>query len=243
MYWIGSGRLVSLGLFVVTIGILVHLFTSPRFNIATIEVEGNNALNASIIGEMSGLNGKPIWFVDTDGVAERLLQNAYIEQVGIDITLPDRARISVVERKPEVRWQLGGVHYLVDSRGTVLDVAQTPPEPGALVIEDTTRHTLQPNDRVDPDALELAQVLALRLPNELNFTPASIGWDFGLGVFVRSSSGQTIVFGQSENLERKLALFHFLLEDNTAFTYLDLRPSNPFYQNNSPVTEPSTGSP
>lgn len=238
MYWVGSGRLVSLLLFFASMGMLVYLITSPYYSITDVRVAGNAALTSDMVTQLSGLSGTSVWFVDTDVTAERLLQNAYIEQVRISVLLPNQAAITIVERKPEVRWQLGGVHYLVDSNGTVLDVAQTPPEPDTLVIEDTTLHTLQPNDRIDADALNMARVLALRLPTELNFTPASIGWDFGLGVFVKSSTGQTIVFGRTDNLERKLAILHYLLADNTAFTYLDLRPSNPFYQHNASMTEP-----
>ncbi len=229
--WLRTGRIFSLGVFLAAIGMLIFFFTSPRFYVWQMDVAGNNALKSEIISDLSQLRGTPIWFVDTDAAAERLLQNAYIERVSINVALPDHATITVVERKPEVRWQLGSSQFLVDNHGTVLDVAQEMPEPGTLVIVDTTLHTLQPKDRVDADALQLAQVLALRLPGELNFTPAQIGWDLGLGVFVTSSSNQTIIFGQSDNLDRKLAILNFLLTDGTAFTYLDLRPSNPFYQN------------
>ena len=36
---------------------------------------------------------------------------------------------------------------------------------------------------------------------------------------------------------RKLAVLDFLLKDQTPFTYLDLRPSNPFYQNATGSTQ------
>lgn len=237
LYWLASGRLFSGCVFLVSLGLLYYLFTSPAFHIQQVQVEGNNALKTEVVAELSQLRGTPIWFANLDHAAAHILENAYIEQVSIGITLPDRARIRVVERKPDLRWQLDGIHYLIDSNGTVLDVAHTAPEPGTLVIVDTTRHSIQLGMRVDADALKLARLLALRLPTELRFTPASIGWDFGLGVFVTSDSGQTIVFGQSDNLDHKLAIFHYLLNDNTAFTFLDLRPSNPYYQNVRTDTE------
>lgn len=230
--WLFSGRLFSLLLFVATMGTLVQLFISPDFNIQEVQVEGNTALDKAVVAELSGLKGLPIWFVDGDAVARRLLQNPYIEQAGLREALPNRAVITIVERRAEVRWQLNGIQYLVDSGGKVLDTAQQPPEDHTLVIMDSSPHNLQPNDQVDPDALRLARALALRLPTELQFTPATIGWDFALGVYVKSGGGQTIIFGRTDNLEQKLAVFNHLLKDNTAFTYLDLRPSNPFYQNN-----------
>ena len=149
------------------------------------------------------------------------------------------AIIRIVERKPEVRWQAGGVQYFVDGTGKVLAAAQELAKADVLVIADNSHTQLKPNDQLDLDAIQLAQALALRLPVELGFTPAQIGWDYGLGVYVRSAAGQTIIFGQSKDLARKLAIFAVLLKDQTAFTYLDLRPDNPFYQN--VVSAPAVG--
>ena len=47
---------------------------------------------------------------------------------------------------------------------------------------------------------------------------------------MRTASDQVIVFGQNEELDRKLAVLQQLLIDQTAFTYLNLQLSSPFYQ-------------
>ncbi len=36
--------------------------------------------------------------------------------------------------------------------------------------------------------------------------------------------------GRSDDLDRKLATLRYLLSDNTPFTYLDLRPTTPYYR-------------
>ncbi|MCX7861047.1 MAG: cell division protein FtsQ/DivIB, partial [Chloroflexus sp.] len=144
---------------------------------------------------------------------------------------PDRARIVVVERQPAVYWRTGGIDYLVDRQGYVIEPAPAPPPEDALVIVDTSNLPVEPQMQLDTDALALARELALLLPNELGLRPAQIGWDFGLGVFVRTEQDQMIVFGRSERLERKLTILAYLLADGTSFTYLDLRPINPYYQN------------
>jgi cell division protein FtsQ len=113
----------------------------------------------------------------------------------------------------------------------VLEVAQTLPAADTLVIEDRTHQVLQPHDRLDQDALHLAHMLDSRLPDEANLHPAVIGWDYGLGVYVQTEDQQTIIFGQYEEIDRKIALLTHMLQTDVAFTYLDLRPSNPFYQN------------
>jgi cell division protein FtsQ len=230
--WVISGRLFSLALFLVSVGVLIYSFVSPDFQVQQVRVEGNSVLDSAEVADLSSLQGQSIWAVNTAQAHERLLQNAYIEQASIRVAVPNRATVEVTERRPEVRWQVGNMQYLVAASGLVLDVAAEPAEPGTLVIVGSSQQaSLEPMDQVDPDALELAHALALRLPVEVGFEPASIGWEIALGVYVKSQSGQTIVFGRTDNLDRKLMIFRHLLEDGTAFTYMDLRPSNPFYRN------------
>lgn len=230
VYWLVTGRLFSLVIFLISAGALGYLFLSADFSVQQIRVEGNSILQGERVATLSGLYGRSIWFVNTDQAVEQLMQNPYVDHATIRVGLPNRAMISLRERRPEVRWQIGGVQYLIDGSGRVLDIAQEPAEPGTLVIRDTALQGLRPMEHVDPDALELARALALRLPTELNFTPATIEWDVGLGVYVTLSSGSIIVFGQTERLDQKLAILGQLLADGTSFAYLDLRSANPFYK-------------
>jgi cell division protein FtsQ len=216
------------------VGGLGYLLTSGRYSIQRVTVTGASALKVDQVIAESGILGWPIWFVGAAETEARLRANPYVESAQVQLTLPDQASITLIERRPEVRWQAGSVQYLIDGRGQVLAPAQEPATTDVLVVIDRTTPELKPGDQIDTDALRLTQALALRLPGEAGFTPAQIGWDFGLGVYVRSQAGQTIIFGQSKELDRKLAIFRTLLQDQTPFTYLDLRPSNPFYQNAQP---------
>jgi cell division protein FtsQ len=228
--WLANGRLCSLLLFMASLAALLYLFASPRFRVQQIDVQGNSVLQSEAVASLSGLHDASIWFVDYAQVNERLLQNAYVEHTSVQISLPDRAVISVTERRPEVRWEVNGVQYLVDGSGRVLAAAQEPAEPGTLIIVGSAQQALQPMEHVDTNAMELGRALALRLPTELGIDPLMIGWDIGLGVYIRTHGSQTIVFGQTDNLDRKLAVLGYLLENDTQFTYLDLRPENPFFR-------------
>jgi cell division protein FtsQ len=229
--WLASGRLISLGLFLASMGALVYLFTATSYTIGRIEVEGNNALSSEHIISLAALQGAPIWFVDAESAVERLKTNAYIEQATVSVELPDLARITLTERRPDVRWLVGGIQYLVDSSGKVLAAADDPPDAEVLVIT-ASGTTLTPGDMVDLDALQLARTLAFRLPSEVRLSPQTIGWDYGLGVYVKTATNQTIVFGRSEDIDRKLLILdHLLNKEPTSFTYMDLRAANPYYQN------------
>jgi cell division protein FtsQ len=234
LQWVITGRLFSLLLFLLSVGFLGYLFTSSDLTIQQVAVKGNHLVPNETIVELSGVRDASIWFINQDAIRHRLQASPYIEKVKIHVALPDHAAISIVERKPEVRWRIGPVQYLVDSSGKVLEIAQDIPDPDTLVIEDTTHRSLEPHDQLDPDALKLAQSLSVRLPTELELTPAVIGWNIGLGVYIRTNDDALIIFGKSDNLNDKLAILNQLLQEDTSFTYLDLRPSNPFYQNKPP---------
>jgi len=231
--WLVTGQLLSAVLFAASIAALYHLFTSPSYQVRQVEVHGNGALSNEAVAALSGLLGVPVWFVVLAAATERLLASAYVEQATVVVNLPDRAVVTLVERQPDVRWQVGGLQYLVDATGKVLDVANAPAPEGTLVIVDSGTRALAANDQLDPDALALARVVSLRLPQELRLQPQHIGWDIALGVYVTTAANQTIIFGQSADLDRKMLILGHLLKEKTAFSYLDLRPSNPFYRSSS----------
>lgn len=238
-HWLSTGQLVSLLLLLASLGGLAYLFTTPGFTIQHIAVEGNEFVSRDFLTTASGLQATSVWFVNEQAIIQHLQENPYIERASLHVALPNRATIRIVERQPDVRWQVGFQHYLVDSDGRVLDVAQDLPDASTLVIVDTSNRLLQPNDQLDPDAIKLARSLSVRLPAELSLTPATIGWDMGLGVYVLTPQGQTIVFGQYTGLDYKMAVLRSLLDDDTAFSYLDLRASNPFYRVDPTPDEPA----
>lgn len=237
-WWLASGKVAGLLLFLGGALGLWYVSTSAEFSVRRVQVEGAQALDEREVMRLAGAEGTPIWLVDTDSIAARLGESAYVEQARVSAELPDRLVIALKERRPEVRWRAGGVNYLVDADGRVLGADQTTTLTNTLVIEDRSGRAIQPNDRVAPDALRLSQLIAVRLPAEVGMTPTGIIWDLGTGVYVTTTDGRTVVFGEADQFDRKLAILGTLLKDGTGFTYLDLRPATPFYRNDSPGGQP-----
>src|SRR5262245_56299165 len=232
--WFASGRLFSLLSLIAALGGFLYIATSPRFTVQQIVVEGAQAMQDDVVAELTGAQGRSIWLIDAQQIVDRLETSAYIERANVSVALPNRLMIAVTERRPEVRWQSGGALYLLDASGRVLGADKTMPMTNTLVIEDASNRPLRPNDTVDADAIELGRVLSLRLPAELGLQLGHIGWDLDSRIFVTTIDNRKIIFGTSENLESKLAILDTLLKDGTAFTLLDLRPSTPFYRNDTP---------
>lgn len=229
--WLASGRILSLPLLVVAIGALLYVSISPRFSIRDIQVQGSSLLHADDVIRLSGARGHSIWLIDTKQIMANISESAYVEQVSTTLSLPDRLTIMIQERKPEVRWKSGNQLLLVDANGRVLGPDTSTILTDTLVIDDRSGQVLNPNDQIDPHALELGRTLSLRLPTELRLTPVNIAWGSDTGIVVDLGGGRTVVFGQPDHLDRKLAVLAKLNTDSVVFTYLDLRPETPYYRN------------
>lgn len=95
-----------------------------------------------------------------------------------------------------------------------------------VVIDTTPDRVLEPGSYVDSDALEVARRVALRAA-ELPAPLEQIQWKQNIGV-VLQVGGRTVVVGNSERLDEKLAILVQVLREQTPFTMLDLRPSTPY---------------
>jgi cell division protein FtsQ len=129
----------------------------------------------------------------------------------------------------------GGIGPLIISETTTLSTTeQVDAGNQAMVntveiVDTTPNRELKPKDRVDPDALEVARRVTLRKA-ELPAPLQRIEWDGGLGISLIVGDNKQAVIGKSERLDEKLAILIQLLRDGTPFTYLDLRPTTPYYR-------------
>ncbi len=120
---------------------------------------------------------------------------------------------------------------MVTSTAVVTPTATAPAVANVVTIVDTTpNRPLKVGDRIDPDALEVARRVSLRAPSELPVPIKRIEWDGGLGVSLIVEDGRQVVLGGSGDLDRKMATLRYILIEKTAFKYLDLRPSAPYYR-------------
>jgi cell division protein FtsQ len=117
---------------------------------------------------------------------------------------------------------------LVSSTGSLASTPRLDIERGIVVVDTTPDRSLQPGDYVERDALEVARRVALRA-GELPAPLQRITWQQNQGV-VLEVGGKTVVIGGSDRLDEKLAILVQVLRDHTTFSFLDLRPTAPYFR-------------
>ena len=96
--------------------------SASPLQVRRITVEGNVRLSPGEVQALvEGLRGSSIITADLDRYRRRLLQSPWIADVALRRVLPSTIQVFVDERRPMGICRVGGVLYLVDRQGTLID--------------------------------------------------------------------------------------------------------------------------
>jgi cell division protein FtsQ len=194
---------------ITTLAGLIALYLSPALRVQNVEVSGTEVVSEQDVLDLLDLEGDSLLHVDTGEIAERIRTLSMVSDVSVEKAWPQTVRIQISERSAWGYWKSGENIYPIDSDGTVL--AGVTPEEGAPVIENTGPKTeISPGDRVDPDAVFLAQTLLGRLPDTVSPTVGAIEYSSETGLSVQTRAGYRVVIGDSQNFDYKLSVWKAL---------------------------------
>lgn len=204
---------------------VVALYFSPALRVQEIEVGGAATVSAADIEAAAGLNGASLLTADLSAAEWRVEDLPMVKTATITRAWPQTVRIAIVERTPWAVWQAGSRAYTVDEDGVVL-VGDAPD--GAPVISVLGADVgLEPGQIVDQGAVALARSLAERVPAELALNVATFEWSGDRGLTITTDSGYSVVLGDSQDMEYKLAVWREieanLGRENMTGHVLDLR--------------------
>jgi cell division protein FtsQ len=209
----------------------LRLQSSSFFVVRQVRVLGASSVDPRAVAGLSGVQGKRLYEIDASAVSSTLERLALIQSAGVRRVWPNTVEIRVQERQPWGTWQIGGVNYLVDARGVVLDIVPTPWN--ATVYELDAAPGLAPGDRVDSDAVGMARILLDQLPHTILQQVARLEYSPDAGLEILTDQGVRVRMGDSQGLEFKLAVWQALNAKVGAghIHLLDLRsPEHPFYR-------------
>ena len=229
MSWaVDRAKVLSLVCLAVLMWLLFYFFTSERFFVYGVELSGNQFVSVEEIFEQSDLDSLSIFFVHPSEVSQRLLELANIKGAQVTVRLPNRVAITVTERSPQVIVKIKGLEYWVDSEGIILPARGHLEQAIVVVVEDDI--DLKPGDSFDVEALHTAQQLHELLPEV-----SRVAYSQATGVSVTADQGWSVVFGNSENLPAKVAIYSSLMKrlgrEGTEVAVVDLRyEGKPYYR-------------
>ena len=205
------------------------LFANPAFYVYEASIKGNFALSAREIYTASEIDSQSIFWINPAKVVRKVTALPNIKSAEVSIALPSMVVIEVIERRPQLLWQIEDTIWWVDAEGTIVP-PKTKVDESMLRIIDDDRQPLEAGYQIDPTIVKGAQALRLLAPDVkvIRHTRA-------LGLIVATPEGWPVYLGDGSEMRAKLIVLSTLLadlrENNISPTYIDLRnPLRPVYR-------------
>lgn len=212
-----------------------YFYNSNYFKISEINIEGTiHYADEYIGGLLEGLKGSNIFEVDKKKIEDSITDNTiWIKSVELKKIFPDSINIFFEERKPFLIINYKNKYYLLDREAVVLEeigVDQLDGYKDLLIVAGAIEYDLDPGD-----------VIAKK--NILSCADIYRGFDDGLkniikeagiedniygDIFFRTYDGLKIVFGDSNEIIKKVEVLKLLLKEETNYIIINLKsPDNP----------------
>ena len=242
------GRLLALGVLVGAGWIVYDSASSDRFQVRSINVQGNVLLSRADVERTAAAMGTNVFWIDRTALAQRVRQLPLVARVEVTPTLPDSLDVAIVERQPAAFWISGDTSYLVDREGVILKAvdaeaqqaracAGQPCDPRVAplpVVAQPDGPPLAPGDRVDVSALTVAARLAVALPS-VGIQPLGFQWSRDTGLDVPTRDGWRARFDTKRNVDPQVqalaTIRDHLASTKTSAQMIDVRfGDRPYYR-------------
>lgn len=204
---------------VAILGTAIYLaYNLPYFRVVQAQVAGNQIISLDEINAVIGVAGQPIFTLKPEDLETRLRLN-YPELVFVDVmvTLPNLVAVTVVERRPVVRWEQGGSYTWIAEDGVAFRPRGEIAELISVVAESAPALSLSASDPLNPvpfistGMVQSLKGLAGHVPPgmQIIYSP-----EFGFGW--NDPRGWRVYFGTSANdVELKMRVYESMVNSLT----------------------------
>lgn len=128
---------IAIVLFIAICGTIYYL-TTPVFNIASIEVYGNEKNSIDTYISLSGLNINEtnIFAFTNSSVEKKIKENPYVEEVRIERKLPNVIELYITERTVDYQISYLNSYVYLNNQGYILEISEE--EKDVLIIDGLT---------------------------------------------------------------------------------------------------------
>lgn len=201
--WYRRPKLMVPLILVSTIALGVVLWFTPLMSVREVEVSGAHTIPVEEVRAVLDIPyGQPLLQVDANGAASRVAQIPKVESARVQRMYPSTIRVTVTERTPVVFVDAPDGTHLLDKDGVDYEVAPPPPGIPRLVT---------PTPGFDDPKTGAALEVLTSMPEQLRSQVAQISADSISHISVTLHDGRVVVWGGTENSQRKGAVTLALL--------------------------------
>ena len=207
-------------LFFIALGGTIYYLTTPVFDIANIEVYGNEknpqdtiiSLSKLIIGEEN------IFAFRSSDVKKNIQENPYVDTVTVKRKLPNIVQLYITERKVAYQIEYIGKYIYLDNQGYTLEINEEKKDVPIIKGFSLTKETLKLGQRLNnEDLLKLNTVSKIinyckynTIENKITSLDVTDSTDYILNF---EEDKKIVYLGDASNLSQRLSLLKTILKD------------------------------
>ena len=206
-------------LFIALCGTIYYL-TTPVFNIASIEVYGNekNSVETYISLSKIDINSTNIFAITESRINKNIKENAYVEQVTIKRKLPNILQINVTERKVAYQIKYSDNYLYIDSQGHILEISEEKKDVPYIEGFSTFKESINVGQRlIEEDLIKLNVVAKFMNYCKYNsienkITNIDVADDTNYIIYFKEDK-KTLHIGDASNLSERLSMLKTILKN------------------------------
>ncbi len=214
---------------------LDYFYNSNYFRVKAINIEGNHQYeDENIIDSLGNITGMNIFEVDKKLIEDSLTENmVWIKSAELKKIFPDRINLLIEERKPYLLLDNGRGCYLLDDEGIVLgkiDINLSHEYGDLVKVCGAIEHNPEEGEVIAQKNILSCAGIYRGFDDEIKKIIKEAGIENNIygDIFFITLSGVKIIFGDSEEIVKKVEVLKLLLKEDANYIIIDLRsPDNP----------------
>lgn len=143
---------LTIGLFVMIIGIIIFIYKSPIFNLSKINITGLVSIKNESLQEVLKYEiGQNIFTIDYKEMEELLLSNKYIKSIKIKKSSINSLEIEVIENEIGFYSEYKGDMIIINNQGEIVEAINTVEDKNLLKLEGLNLEGLNIGDKISED--------------------------------------------------------------------------------------------
>ncbi len=207
-------------LFFIALGGTIYYLTTPVFDIANIEVYGNEKNSQDTIISLSKLiiGEENIFAFRSSDVKKNIQENPYVDTVTVKRKLPNIVQLYITERKVAYQIEYIGKYIYLDNQGYTLEINEEKKDVPIIKGFSLTKETLKLGQRLNnEDLLKLntvSKIINYCKYNTIENKITSLDVTDSTNYILNFEEDKKIVYlGDASNLSQRLSLLKTILKD------------------------------
>lgn len=206
-------------LILILLGGTIYYLTTPVFNIAHVEVYGNekNSIETYISLSRVEIGTTNIFGITNNGIKKNIKENAYVEEVALKRKLPNIIQLYITERKVSYQIEIASKYLFLDNQGYILEVSEQKQDVPVIKGLSFIQENVQVGQRLkEEDLLKLNTVLKITnyckyntIENEITSIDVT---DKDNYIMHFEKDKKIVYLGDASNLSERLSLLKTILK-------------------------------